>query len=319
MPGQRLGHGRGTARAARLPPPGQVDGVPLARDGRPDERQAGRAGASGQPSGPLHVQRLRGFLQVLERGRASAEPQRPRARRGPQRPQLRFRAPRRAPQATGPHGLQPLASLDSALAPRHVLAVLRMDGIALEAPRFQTLRPRNPTRARRCPGDGRHPAGGQPVGPGIEGRREGPEGPHRLGLALLGHTRPALLAADVQTGRVGVAPGERNGSRPSWAACAPGKPSIARGQHSTQTWSGLLQRTSSPGPPPSPSEAANHDITPAQNPSRQRAVHHTSVCTLFACRPARQQDTARAPRFCLQADRITVWESRQNILDAGGE
>jgi hypothetical protein len=66
-----------------------------------------------------------------------------------------------------------------------------------------------------------------------------------------------------------------------------------------QTWSGRLFKTCSTGSSPSPSDATTHHLRPDQNQSRQRAVLHTSVCTVLACLNAGPQ-----------------YKPRQHILDA---
>jgi hypothetical protein len=81
-----------------------------------------------------------------------------------------------------------------------------------------------------------------------------------------------------------------------------------------QTRSGPVYRPCSTGSSPSPSEATTYHRTPDQNQSRQRAVHHTSGCTVFACLNAGHQYTPRLPRFCPRAYRAAVWCSRHNIL-----
>lgn len=95
-------------------------------------------------------------------------------------------------------------------------------------------------------------------------------------------------------------------------ACAHGETSITKGNQRIQTRSGLLKTPSSTGSPLSPSEATSHHHTPDQNQSRQRAVHHTSGCMVFACLNADQQYTLPRPRFCPQAYRVAVWRSRHN-------
>jgi hypothetical protein len=79
-------------------------------------------------------------------------------------------------------------------------------------------------------------------------------------------------------------------------AYAHGETSIAKGNQRIQTRSGLLKKPSSTGSP-------------------QRAIHHTSGCTVFACLDRGQQYTLRRPRFSPRAYRAVVWGSRQDILD----
>jgi len=88
--------------------------------------------------------------------------------------------------------------------------------------------------------------------------------------------------------------------------------SIARGHPHLQTLSGPASRPCSTGSSPSPSEATTPHRTPDQNQSRQRAVHHTSGGTVFACLNAGYQYTPRRPRFYPRAYCTTVWCSRQH-------
>jgi hypothetical protein len=81
-----------------------------------------------------------------------------------------------------------------------------------------------------------------------------------------------------------------------------------------QTRSGHLDRSCSTGSSPSLSGATSHHLMPDQNQSRQRAVLHTILCTVFACLHAVHQYTAPRPRFCPHAYRVAVWDSRHNIL-----
>ena len=89
---------------------------------------------------------------------------------------------------------------------------------------------------------------------------------------------------------------------------------MAKGNQRIQTRSGLLKKPSSTGSPLSPSEATSHHHTPDQNQSRQRAVHHTSGCTVLACLDRGQHYTLWGPRFCSRAYRAAVWGSRHDIL-----
>jgi hypothetical protein len=86
-----------------------------------------------------------------------------------------------------------------------------------------------------------------------------------------------------------------------------------------QTRSGHAYRPCSTGSSPSPSDATTHHRTPDQNQSRQRAVHHTSGCTVLACLNAGHQYTLLRPRFYPCAYRAAVWCSRHDFLYTYGE
>jgi hypothetical protein len=188
-----------------------------------------------------------------------------------------------------------------------------------EAPRFQNLIDGDPIHARRFHRHGLNAAGGQPVRQRIEVRRKGPKEPHRLGIAVCGHTRPDLLAANIQPGRVRVDTGTQVSAWGIRAAGTHGRASIARGHPHIQTRSGPIYPPCSTGSSPSPSDATTHHRTPDQNQSRQRAVHHTSGCTGFACLNVGYQYTPRRPCFCPHAYRTAVWHSRHNYRYSSGE
>jgi hypothetical protein len=69
------------------------------------------------------------------------------------------------------------------------------------------------------------------------------------------------------------------------------------GNGDVQTRSGRYYRPCSTGSSLSPSDATTHHRTPDQNQSRQRAVHHTSGCTVFACLDAEHEYTPLTPKF----------------------
>jgi hypothetical protein len=127
MSGQRLGNLLGTVGTARIPKSRQVDGVPLARHDRTDDRQPSRAGDIGQHLGQLHVHLLQGLLHVLDMGRAIVKQRGPMAQVSPQGTHLSFRTKRATEQATGMQVLNPLAILHVSLAPRHMLEVTCVD------------------------------------------------------------------------------------------------------------------------------------------------------------------------------------------------
>jgi hypothetical protein len=208
---------------------------------------------------------------------------------GPHGTHLGVRAKRAAQPAAGVQILNPLTILHIALAPRHVREMACIHQVHSKPPRFQNLIDRTPRHPGRFHRHGRDLAGGQPVRQRIEGRGQGPEGPHRLGIAVFGHTRPALVAADVQPSSIGVHMGGRLGTGVSGAACTPGKPSMGIKDRGIQTCSGHLLRTCSTGSSPSPSAATTHHLRPDQHQSRQRAVLPTSVCTVLTYLHAGQQ------------------------------
>jgi hypothetical protein len=234
--------------------------------------------------------------------------------RGPPRTPLGVRATRAAQQATRRPGLQPLAILHSSLAPRHRLEVACGDEVHLEPPRRQNLVHGNPRHPGRRPRHRLNPAGVPPGGPRLEVRGTGPERPHRLGGAVLRHTGPDRLAADLQAGGVRGDTGARVGAWRSRAADTPGEASMVKGSPCLQTRSGPLERSGSTGSSLRPSDATSQHLTPDQNQFRQRAVLHTSRCTVVACLNAGHQYTLLRPRFCQQAYCVAVWNSRHNYL-----
>jgi hypothetical protein len=68
------------------------------------------------------------------------------------------------------------------------------------------------------------------------------------------------------------------------------------GNGDVQTRSGRCYRPCSTGSSPSPSDATTPHREPDQNQSRQRAVHHTSGCTVLACLDAEHQYTPTDPK-----------------------
>jgi hypothetical protein len=85
--------------------------------------------------------------------------------------------------------------------------------------------------------------------------------------------------------------------RMSWATCAHGETSLARGNQIIQTRSGCLSRSCSTGSAPNLGVATTRHRTPDQNQSRQRAVLHTSLCTVLACLDIGRDYSARSPLF----------------------
>ena len=69
------------------------------------------------------------------------------------------------------------------------------------------------------------------------------------------------------------------------------------GNGDVQTRSGRCYRTCSTGSSPRPSDTTTHHRKPDQQQSRQRAVHHTSGCTVFACLDAEHKYTPLTPKF----------------------
>jgi hypothetical protein len=188
-------------------------------------------------------------------------------------------------------GLQPRAILPISLAPRHRLEVACVDEGHRESPRLQHLVHGNPIYSGRLHRHRLDPAGVPPGGQRLEVWGKRPQRPHRLGVAVFRHTGPDLLATDIQPGRVWVDPGARGGAWLSRAADTPGQASMIQGRPCMQTRSGHLSRSGSTGSSLSPSDATSHHLTPDQHQSRQRAVLHISLCTIFACLNAGHQYT----------------------------
>jgi len=190
----------------------------------------------------------------------------------------------------------------------------RSDPRHREAPGLEPRGHGNPIHPGRLPGDRLNPAGVQPGRHRLEVRGKRLERPHRLGGAVRWHTGPARLATDSQPGRVRVATGARVRAWAARAAETPGQASIATGPPGMQTRSGHRERSGATGSSLAPSDATSQHITPDQNQARQRAVLHTSLCTVFACLKAGHQSPSGHPRFCPQAYRVAVWNSRHNFL-----
>ncbi len=177
---------------------------------------------------------------------------------------------------------------------RHVVG---MDAGPPEPSRLQPLvdgTPRHPGRFHR---HGLNPAGRQPVGQCIQVRGQRPNRPDRLGVAVLRHARPALRAADVQAGSVGMPRRGRIGTWGRGVWCVHGTPSVARGMAQVQTRSGRSLRRGAPGASPRPRDATTHHMTPDQHQSRTRAALHTRDATVFACLEAGHAYPARSPVF----------------------
>jgi hypothetical protein len=183
--------------------------MPLAGHHRTDQGQPGGAGDVRQHLGSLDIHLVPRLWPVLEMRRPLRQQGRPMTPGGPPGPPRGLRATRAAQQAPGRQRLHPLPRLHSALAPRHVRELARLAEVDPDPPRCQTLRHRKPRHARRVPRHRLQAADGQPVRQGIAVRGTGAQGSYRLGSAVCGHTRPALLAATSHPGRVRVHTGAR--------------------------------------------------------------------------------------------------------------
>jgi hypothetical protein len=254
--------------------------------------------------GLLHVLHMR--RPILQQGRTVTQV-------GSHGAHLGLGATRAAQQTTRMPVLNPLTVLHIALPSRYMLQVARIDQVHFEAPSLEHLVHGNPLHPGGFHRHRLNPAGVQPDGQRLEVRGKRPERPHRLGIAVLRHTGPARLAANIQPGRVRVDTGARGGPWRSRAAHTPRQTSRVKGHPCLQPRSGHLLRSGSTRSSLSPSAATSPHLTPDQHQSRQRAVLHTSLCTVFACLNAGHQYTSLCPRCCQQAYRVAVWNSRKSV------
>ena len=204
MPRPRRGALLRAARTLPMPQARQLHRVPRAPDEGTDDGAPGCARHGCQPLGPRPMPLRQGRLPVLALGGAMRQPGGPVTPGGPPRAHLGGGAKRAAQPATGRPGRPSLTILPSALAPRPRLPGARLAHVPPEASRLETLVDGEPRHPGRFPRHGLDLAGGQPLGHRIEVRGKGPERPPRLGLAVLGPTRPARLAADVPASGVRV-------------------------------------------------------------------------------------------------------------------
>ena len=169
--------------------------------------------------------------------------------------------------------LNPLTILHVTLASGHVLEMARIDQIDLQTARLQHLVDRNPIHPGRFHRHRRHLTLHQPVRQGLQVRREGAKGPHRLRVALGGHARPNLYGPNVQPRRRGIVPPQL------WSHCAAGGPSL-RSPHDLcppsrwllpQTWTPPCELRCSAGSGGGAPHATIFCSIRAQNQTRKRA------------------------------------------------
>ena len=109
-----------------------------------------------------------------------------------------------AEEAHGVQVLEPLAVLHIGLPPRHVLDVAGIHEADRESPPLQDLVQGDPVDAGGLHGDRGHAALLEPPGQRPQVRREGPEAPDGLRVAVERHADVDLGCADVDAGGVGV-------------------------------------------------------------------------------------------------------------------
>ena len=100
--------------------------------------------------------------------------------------------------------LQPRGIADIRLAARDVLGVTGVDDHHLEAALIEDLVERDPVDAGRLHRHRLDPALLEPVGQAMQVGGEGPEGPHRLGIAAGTDRCHVQGGADVNGGRMGM-------------------------------------------------------------------------------------------------------------------
>ncbi|CAE6873121.1 hypothetical protein R69658_08256 [Paraburkholderia aspalathi] len=125
----------------------------------------------------------------------------------PQRAQhahLLGRAKRPAQQTVCHELLDPLAIQHVGLAPRDVLDMTRIDQHDRETTRLQQFEHSNPVHAGRFHCDSVDPAGLEPVGHGVEVRRETGKFAHRFIVAIRRYRHKVGRAADVDAGGIGM-------------------------------------------------------------------------------------------------------------------
>lgn len=111
-------------------------------------------------------------------------------------------------QPQGVELLQPLAVMHVRLATGHVLDVVGVDQVALDAARFEQFEDGDPVRSRRFHRYAVDAAGEPPVGKGLQVGGEGGATAHRLAVEIGTHGGPDLAGADVEAGGVGVDEGQ---------------------------------------------------------------------------------------------------------------
>ena len=171
---------------------------------RVEDGQAGDAGEVAEDVVELEVHLIQGLLHVLGVGgrllhQALAVPE-----EGPDGTDRLGRAEGGAEEADGVQVLEPLAVLDVGLPAGDVLDMARVDQADLEAARLQDLVQGDPVHAGGLHGHGGDAALREPVREGVQVRREGPEAPDGLRVAVERHAHVELGGPDVDARGVRV-------------------------------------------------------------------------------------------------------------------